>query len=243
MHQTDNVDSAEIARFASMADLWWDRRGEFKALHDINPARLAFVCQHIGSPADKQVLDVGCGGGLLSEALAARGARVTGIDMAAPALAVAQAHMRQSGLDIAYIHTTAEALANQSPNSFDAVTCMELIEHVPRPADIVSACARLVKPGGDLFFASVNRTWLSGLLVIFAAEYLLGIVRRGTHHYRKLVRPAQLRQWAHQAGLTQQHISGLRYLPVGGYAALCRSTQMNYLMHFKRKDFANVAVG
>jgi len=236
MNPSDNIDSGEIARFSAMAEIWWDRNGEFKALHDINPVRLAYVHDRCAGLDGKMVLDVGCGGGLLAEALAARGGRVTGIDMAEASLAVARAHLQPSGLAIDYRRTTAEAHAEEKPGRYDVVVCMELLEHVPRPASIIDACARLVRPGGDLFFATVNRTWLSWLLVIVAAEYVMGIVRKGTHEYGKLVRPEELRRWGAESGLKVEDLSGLRYIPFGGRAALCRSTSMNYLMHF-RKDF------
>lgn len=235
MTASDNIDNAEISRFSAMADTWWDREGEFKALHDINPVRLAYV-RGRSELAGKRVLDVGCGGGLLAEALAASGAQVTGIDMAEASLAIARAHMLKSGLTVNYQRSTAENLARQAPEHFDTVTCMELLEHVPRPASILNACARLVKPGGDLFFATVNRTWLSRLLVIGMSEYVLGIVRKGTHEYRKLVRPDELKKWGMAAGLALINLSGLRYLPFIGYAALCTDTSMNYMMHFKRMN-------
>ena len=235
MNLSDNIDSAEIARFSAMADIWWDREGEFKALHHINPIRLSYVRER--SELDgKEALDVGCGGGLLSEALATSGARVTAIDMAEASLAVARAHMQTRALTIDYRRITAEALAQETPERFDVVTCMELLEHVPRPASILAACARLIKPGGNLFFATVNRTWLSRLLVIAMSEYVLGIVRKGTHEYRKLVTPEELKQWGIEAGLAFVNLSGLRYIPFVGYAAFCRSTSMNYMMHF-RKDY------
>ena len=210
MNPTDNLDAGEIARFSAMADIWWDRNGEFRALHDINPIRLAYVRDRTELAA-KQVLDVGCGGGLLSEALASCGARVTGIDMAVASLAVARTHMKDSGLVIDYRQTMAEALADESPGRYDVVVCMELLEHVPRPASILDACARLVSPGGDVFFATVNRTWLAWLLVIVAAERVLGVVRKGTHDYRKLVKPEELIQWGADAGLSLENLSGLRY--------------------------------
>ena len=230
----DNIDTGEIARFSAMADIWWDRNGEFKALHDINPVRLAYVRDRAVLDG-KKVLDVGCGGGLLSEPLAQSGGRVTGIDMAAASLAVARTHMQANGLTIDYRQTTAENLATEESGRFDVVVCMELLEHVPRPASIIAACSRLVRPGGQVFFATVNRTWLSWLLVIVAAEYIIGIVRKGTHEYRKLVKPEELRLWGKEAGLQLEDLSGLRYIPFGGHASLCRSTAMNYLMHF-RKD-------
>ncbi len=235
MKPSDNIDAAEIALFSAMADAWWDRRGEFKALHDINPVRLAYVrdrCQLAG----RRVLDIGCGGGLLSEGLAVSGARVTGIDMVDMSLSVARAHMQTGGLSIDYQRVTAEELARQTPGRFDVVTCMELLEHVPRPASILDACARLVKPGGNLFLATVNRTWLSRLLVIFMSEYVLGIVRKGTHAYHKLVTPDELKTWGAAAGLDCVDLSGLRYIPFCGYAALCRDTRMNFMMHFKRME-------
>ncbi len=237
MPTPDNIDAGEIARFSAMADIWWDRDGEFKALHEINPVRLAFVRDR-AALAGQRVLDVGCGGGLLSEALATAGARVTGIDMAEASLAVARGHMQPRGLAIDYRRITVEAMAAEAPGRFDVVVCMELLEHVPDPASIVDACARLLKPDGDLFFATVNRTWLAGLLVILASEYLLGIVRKGTHHYHKLVRPQELQHWADGAGLTLAGRSGLRYIPFVGHVSLCRSMAMNYLMHFRRGDRA-----
>lgn len=233
MKTADNIDDAEIARFSAMAEIWWDPDGEFRALHDINPVRLAYVRDR-AALSGRRVLDVGCGGGLLAEALARCGARVTGIDMAAAALQVARAHMRKSGLTIDYRQHTAEGFASAHPNRYDVVVCMELLEHVPRPDSLVTACARLARPGGDIFFATVNRSWLSWLLVIVAAEHLLGIVRKGTHTYARLVRPEELARWGRAAGLSIDDLSGLRYIPLGGYAALCRSTQMNYLMHFKK---------
>ena len=233
MPQPDNIDAGEIARFSAMADIWWDRNGEFKALHDINPVRLAYVSDHAALQG-RQVLDVGCGGGLLAEGLAEKGARVTGIDMVEASLVVARTHMQRRGLAIDYRRTTAESLAAESPRRFDVVVCMELLEHVPSPASIVDACARLVKPGGDLFFATVNRTWLAGLLVILASEYLLGIVRKGTHEYAKLVKPQELAGWAAAAGLTPAGRSGLRFIPFIDHVSLCRSMAMNYLMHFRR---------
>ena len=234
MNPTDNIDAGEIARFSAMAEIWWDRNGEFKALHDINPVRLAYVRDR-RRPGRKGNISMWAAAAACSpkhwppagpgdrhrhgRGIAGRGPR----------------HMQDSGLVIDYRQTTAEALADESPGRYDVVVCMELLEHVPRPASIIDACARLVRPGGDLFFATVNRTWLAWLLVIVAAERVLGVVRKGTHDYRKLVKPEELIQWGADAGLSLENLSGLRYIPFGGHAALCRSTAMNYLMHF-RKD-------
>lgn len=228
-----NVDPAEIARFASRADLWWDPKGRYKALHAINPVRLAYVRKRAGL-AGKKVLDVGCGGGLLSEAMARGAALVTAIDMAVPSLAVAKTHAEQQGLTIDYRHGTAEDWAHRYPGCYDVVTCMELLEHVPEPRQLVHACGKLLRPGGDLIFATVNRTWLSRLLVIWISEYVLGIVPKGTHAYDKFVRPCELVRWGGQAGVTVQDVSGLRYFPFIEYAALTKSTVMNYLVHLRR---------
>jgi 2-polyprenyl-6-hydroxyphenyl methylase/3-demethylubiquinone-9 3-methyltransferase len=240
MNLNDNIDSGEIARFSAMADIWWDRNGAFKALHDINPVRLAYVHDRCAGLDGKKVLDVGCGGGLLAEALAASGGQVTGIDMAEASLAVARIHMKTSGLDIDYRRTTAETHAMEKPGSYDVVVCMELLEHVPRPASVIDACARLVRPGGDLFFATVNRTWMAWLLVIVAAEYVMGIVKKGTHEYKKLVRPEELKRWGVESGLKVEDLSGLRYIPFDGQAALCHSTGMNYLMHFRKETHGSL---
>lgn len=227
-----NIDGDEIARFAAQADAWWDLEGEYKALHDINPVRLAYVQDHAGLEG-KNVIDIGCGGGLLSEAMAAAGANVTAIDMASPSLDVARAHAGQKGLSVNYRQSTAEAWAHQYRGCYDVVTCMELVEHVPDPRLLVHACGKLLRPGGDLIFSSVNRTWLSRMLVIWMSEYVLGIVAKGTHTYDKFVRPGQLVQWGKEVSLSMQDISGLRYLPFIGYAALCKSTAMNYLVHLR----------
>jgi len=229
----ENIDSEEIARFAAQAELWWDPRGEFKALHEINPVRLAYVRDRAGVHG-KRILDVGCGGGLLAEAMAAKGAQVTGIDMVGPALAAARKHALESGLSVDYRQSTAEAWAPDHRDSYDAVTCMELVEHIPDPAGLIKALAEMVRPGGDIFFATVNRTWPARLLVIWLSESVLGLVRKGTHTYHKFVQPRELARWGKQAGLEVHNLSGLRYLPFIGYAALCKSTAMNYLMHFRK---------
>jgi len=227
----ENIDSAEIARYAATAAHWWDRDGELKALHDINPLRLQYVLDR-AEIKDQPVLDVGCGGGLVSEALAAAGAQVTGIDMAVPALNVAREHAKESGFKIEYIESTAEDFVQSQREQFAAVTCMELVEHVPNPASVVKACGDLVQPGGHVFFSIVNRTWLARLLVIWVAEYVLGIVSKGTHTYARFVHPEEMEHWGKAAGLQLADVAGMRYIPFGGYATLCKSTAMNYLMHF-----------
>ncbi len=233
MNKPNNIDPAEIAKFDAMADLWWDRRGQFKALHDINPVRLGYVRDRTVLEG-RAVCDVGCGGGLLSEALAKAGARVTGIDMSAEALAIAGRHAQQHQLSIEYRQSSAERFSERHAEKFDIVTCMELLEHVPDPDSLIRACSRLVKRGGDVFFASVNRTWLARLLVIWASEYLFGIVRKGTHRYDRFIKPEELFAKGRHCGLVMVDVSGLRYIPFIGKSALCPDMRMNYLMHFTK---------
>lgn len=228
-----NLDPLELAKFGEMAGKWWDPEGELAALHHINPTRLAYINARVDLK-DKAVLDVGCGGGLLTEAMAAAGALVTAIDASAEGLAVARSHLADSGLDVDYRLTTAEEFAQNQPGRFDAVTCMELIEHVPSPASLVRSCSRLLRPGGHLFFATVNRTLPALILVIVVSEYLLGIVKKGTHQYKKFVRPEELTAYAAAAGMEKRDLSGLRYLPFIKYSSLCRSTTLNYMMHFQK---------
>jgi 2-polyprenyl-6-hydroxyphenyl methylase / 3-demethylubiquinone-9 3-methyltransferase len=228
-----NVDPRELAKFKAMSELWWQPSGEFKALHDINPVRLGYVRDRAGL-IGRKVLDVGCGGGLLAEAMARQGAKVTGIDMVEASLNTARRHASDNHLQIDYRLDSAERFAEKYPAAFDVVTCMELVEHVPDPPALVLACAQLLRPGGDLVFATVNRTPLSYLLVIVAAEYLMGIVRKGTHDYAKFVRPEELRQWGALAGLRTEDVAGLRYIPLIGHARLCGSLSMNYMIHLKR---------
>jgi 2-polyprenyl-6-hydroxyphenyl methylase/3-demethylubiquinone-9 3-methyltransferase len=228
-----NVDPQELTKFGALADLWWHPAGKFKALHDINPVRLAYVNDRVAL-RQRKVLDIGCGGGLLAEAMARKGACVTGIDMSRTVLSVARRHAAANGLHIEYREGSAEQWAQNSSGVFDVVTCMELIEHVPDPAGLVRSCAELLRTGGDLFFATVNRTLLSCVLVILAAEYLLGIVPKGTHHYKKLVRPAELEKWGRPAGLAPLDVTGVRYIPFVGHARLCGGVKMNYMMHLKK---------
>jgi 2-polyprenyl-6-hydroxyphenyl methylase/3-demethylubiquinone-9 3-methyltransferase len=231
---SQNIDTVEISKFDALAEHWWDNSGGFKGLHDINPWRLAYIDRQAGLTG-KKVLDVGCGGGILCEAMAASGAEVTGIDMGQSPLTVAKHHMKTSGLYIDYQRTTAEKLAAAAPESFDLVTCLELLEHVPRPSNIVQACKTLVKPSGDVIFATINRNLKSFLLAIIIAEYVLGIVHRGTHQYAKFIKPSELKTWGHKAGLSLQDLTGLHYNPIVGKCRLGGNEHVNYLMHFKRE--------
>jgi 2-polyprenyl-6-hydroxyphenyl methylase / 3-demethylubiquinone-9 3-methyltransferase len=231
-----NIDPDEIARFSAVSARWWERDGAFKGLHDINGLRAGYIAGRTPLQG-RRLLDVGCGGGILSEAMAAAGARVTGIDMGGEALAAARAHGRISGLSIDYRQSSAEDFARQHPGRYRIVTCMELLEHVPRPESVIAACARLLDPGGHLFVATLNRTTISFVLAIVAAEYLLGIVPRGTHTWRRFIRPRkELAPWAESAGLTVEDIRGMRYIPFFRYNALCRSTSVNYLAHFRKPE-------
>ncbi len=230
-----NIDEDEIRKFEAQTPQWWDKTGEFKGLHDINPLRLSYIDKR--SPlAEKSVLDVGCGGGLLAEGMAEIGARVTGIDAGKAPLIVASQHALDSGLDIVYRKVTAEELAETEAGAFDVVTCMELLEHVPNPPSVVKACSRLVRPGGDVFFATLNRNWVSFLLAIIAAEYILGIVKRGTHTYRKFVKPSELDGWAAESGLVLRNLTGLQYNPLLKLKRLGGKATVNYLMHFSKID-------
>lgn len=233
-----NIDGNEIHKFEEQAASWWDKEGEFKGLHDINPLRLAYIAER-AALAGKRVIDVGCGGGILAEAMAQHGARVTGIDAGDAPLAVARSHAEASGLKIIYRRTTAEELAQLSPGSFDVATCMELLEHVPDPPSVVRACGQLVKPGGTVFFGTLNRTLRSFLLAIIAAEYILGIVKRGTHAHRRFVKPTEIDRWAANAGLLHQDLTGLHYNPVFKQMGLGGSTAVNYLMQFKKPEGNN----
>jgi 2-polyprenyl-6-hydroxyphenyl methylase/3-demethylubiquinone-9 3-methyltransferase len=211
--RTPNIDPAEIAKFEELASRWWDRNSEFKPLHDINPLRVDFI-DRIGSLAGKTVLDVGCGGGILSEAMAHRGADVTGIDMGEAPLKVAKLHGLESGARVSYRRITVEDLADEMPGGFDLVTCMEMLEHVPDPESVVRACARLVKPGGQVFFSTLNRNPKSYLFAILGAERMLKLVPDGTHDFNKFIRPAELGGWVRGAGLNMGEMSGLVYNPL-----------------------------
>jgi 2-polyprenyl-6-hydroxyphenyl methylase/3-demethylubiquinone-9 3-methyltransferase len=230
-----NIDEAELAKFEAVAPMWWDRQGDFKALHDINRLRLHYINER-APLAEKAVLDVGCGGGILSEAMAALGATVTGIDMGDAALGVARLHLRASGLQVEYRKATAEEYAATHPDRFDVVVCLELLEHVPDPGSVIAACKILVRPGGDVFFATLNRNFKSFLFAIIGAEYILGLVRKGTHRYNKFIKPAELQKWAAAAGLLLVDVTGLHYNPILRRYSLGGNTHVNYLMHFRKTN-------
>ncbi len=234
MHtRSSNVDPAELAKFEKLASRWWDPESEFKPLHDINPLRLKFINDRVGLK-DKRVLDVGCGGGLLAEAMAALGADVTGIDLGEAPLAVARLHLKESGLKVAYQRAGAEEFARERAGEFDAVTCLEMLEHVPDPASTVAACAQLVKPGGDVFFSTLNRTPKSFLFAIVGAEYVLKLLPRGTHEYLKFIRPSELERMCRQAGLGVRELTGMRYNPLTRRYSLGPGVDVNYLVHATR---------
>lgn len=230
-----NADLQEVAKFDASASRWWDPEGEFKPLHDINPLRLDFVDQHAGL-SGRHTLDVGCGGGILSESMARRGARVTGIDLAESSLNVARLHALETETSVDYRCITVEELAEEEPASFDVVTCMEMLEHVPDPASVIRACATLVKPGGHVFLSTLNRNAKSYLLAIVGAEYIARLLPRGTHDYAQFIRPSELSAWARQAGLDLRHMAGLHYNPLSRRYSLGRDVSVNYLAHFVRAD-------
>ena len=228
-----NTDPREVAKFEALASRWWDTHGAFKALHDINPLRLAFV-EATSSLAGRTVLDVGCGGGILAESMAARGAMVTGIDASRAALTTARLHLEESGVAVDYVCATAEEMAHEHPGEFDLVTCMELLEHVPEPASVVTACARLARPGGELIFSTINRNPKAYLLAVIGAEYLLRLLPRGTHDYEKFIRPSELDAWARSTGLTLDELRGLIYNPVTRRYSLSGNVDVNYLARLRR---------
>jgi 2-polyprenyl-6-hydroxyphenyl methylase/3-demethylubiquinone-9 3-methyltransferase len=226
---TLNADQTELDKFAEIAHRWWDPNSEFKPLHDINPLRLDYV-DRIAGLAGKTVLDVGCGGGILAESMAQRGAHVTGIDLGEKALKVARLHQLESGVQVDYQHVSVEEMAKRHPRQFDIVTCMEMLEHVPDPGAVVRASAALVKPGGHVFFSTLNRNPKAYLLAIVGAEYLLGLLPRGTHDYARFIKPSELLRHCREAGLDTRDITGMRYDPFGKTYSLAADTSVNYLV-------------
>ena len=228
---TLNVDPNEIAKFEALAQRWWDKENEFKPLHDINPLRSNFIDER--SPvAELNILDVGCGGGILCESLAQRGANMTGIDMGEAPLNVAKLHQLESGLSINYKKITAEELAEQEPESFDIVTCLEMLEHVPDPSTVIKACSDLVKPNGHVYFSTINRNPKSYAFAIIGAEYVLKLLPKGTHEYSKFIKPSELANWARKAGLEWQEITGMTYNPITKkYKLNSNDIDVNYLVH------------
>lgn len=233
MTRDGNVDGRELQKFERMANQWWDRTGPLKPLHDINPLRLRYVrfCRHL---AGARVLDVGCGGGILSEAMAGAGARVTGIDMGEAPLAAARDHLAESGLHVDYRRISVEEFSRVASESFDLITCMELLEHVPSPPSVIAACARLLVPGGSLVTATLNRNLKSFLFAIIGAEWVLRLLDKGTHDFRKFIKPAELDAWGTSAGLAVKGATGMGYNPFSGRYFLTRDMSVNYMMHFTR---------
>lgn len=228
-----NADPAELQKFSDLAHRWWDPESEFKPLHRINPLRLDWIDTAVGL-SGKKVVDIGCGGGILAESMAARGALVTGVDLSDKALGVARLHLYESGLTVDYQHIAAEALALEAPGSFDVVTCMEMLEHVPDPASTIQACAALVKPGGQVFFSTLNRNLKSYLMAVVGAEYILNLLPKGTHEYAKFIKPSELARYVRNAGLDVNELIGMTYNPLTEIYALGPDTDVNYLMRTTR---------
>ena len=225
-----NADQNELDKFSQLAHRWWDPNSEFKPLHEINPLRLAWIDQHV-QLAGKKVLDIGCGGGILSESMAQRGADVTGIDLSDKALSVAKLHLLESGQKVNFQIISAEEYAGQAGGTFDVVTCMEMLEHVPNPASTIAACSALVKPGGHVFFSTLNRNLKAYLLAVIGAEYILNMLPKGTHDYTKFIKPSELARWAKAVGLEPGELIGMSYNPLSKHYSLGRDTDVNYLMH------------
>jgi len=230
-----NADPHELRKFSDLAHRWWDPNAEFKPLHELNPVRLAWIDGHAHLPG-KRVLDVGCGGGILSESMASLGAQVKGIDLSNQALGVADLHSLESGITVEYEEIAAEALAAREPASYDVVTCMEMLEHVPDPAAIVRACATLVKPGGWVFFSTLNRNVKAYLFAVIGAEYIAQMLPKGTHDYARFIRPSELAGFARAAGLREAQVKGITYRPLGKRFALSDDTSVNYLFACRRDD-------
>jgi 2-polyprenyl-6-hydroxyphenyl methylase/3-demethylubiquinone-9 3-methyltransferase len=229
-----NVDAKEVDKFEALAHRWWDMDSEFKPLHDINPLRLHYIEQNSGGLKGKKVIDIGCGGGILSESIARQGAKVTGIDMGEAPLSVAELHSLEMGIDIDYQKITAEEIADQQEGQYDIVTCMEMLEHVPAPSLVIAACSKLVKPGGHVFFSTINRNPKAFVLAIIGAEYVLNMLPKGTHEYGKFIRPSELETWARHQDLELNDISGMTYNPLFKTYKLSDDVDVNYLMHFTK---------
>jgi len=229
MAEESNVDPAELAKFNELAHRWWDREGEFRPLHEINPLRLGWIAERVALDA-KQALDVGCGGGILTEAMARSGASVTGIDLGEKPLRIAQLHMLESGVQVQYEAAAAESFAQIHPNEFDLVTCMELLEHVPEPPSTIAACARLAKPGGRVFFSTINRNPKSYLLAVIGAEYVLKLLPKGTHDYARFIKPSELTRWCRDAGLRPLEMTGMTYNPITKKYKLGADCDVNYMV-------------
>ena len=228
----DNVDPAEVAKFDALASRWWDPEGEFHTLHEINPLRLDWIRQH-AQLGDRKVIDIGCGGGILAESMAMAGATVIGIDMAEGPLAVARLHQHESDAQVEYRQATAEELAAEEPGTYDVVTCLEMLEHVPDPSQVIRSCAELVKPGGHVFFSTINRNPKSFAFAIVGAEYVLKLLPAGTHEYEKFIRPSELESWARRSGLSLRDSIGMHYNPLTKDYRLGNGLDVNYLMHFQ----------
>jgi 2-polyprenyl-6-hydroxyphenyl methylase/3-demethylubiquinone-9 3-methyltransferase len=231
---TANFDPAELAKFSALAHRWWDPTSEFRPLHEINPLRLAHIERLAGGLSGKRIVDIGCGGGSLAEAMAAKGATVTGIDLAEKPLKVAMLHRTETGSAVDYRLTSAEALAAEEPGAFDVVTCMEMLEHVPEPPSVVQACAALVKPGGLVFFSTINRNPKSFLFAIVGAEYVLNLLPKGTHEYARFIRPSELSRACRDAGLEVFDLTGMTYNPITKIYSLGRDVDVNYLLGARR---------
>lgn len=230
---TQNVDAAEIKKFSDLASRWWDKESEFKPLHEINPLRLDYIEHKAKGLKDKTIIDIGCGGGILSDSMAALGAKVTGIDMGEAPLSVAKLHQLESGQQVEYRQITAEEIAEEKTGQFDVVTCMEMIEHVPDPASVIAACSKLVKPGGDVFFSTINRTAKAFAFAIVGAEYILKMLPKGTHQYEKFVKPSELTRWARAANLEVVDLIGMHYNPITKIYKLAPGVDVNYIIHAK----------
>jgi len=231
-----NVDHDEIAKFEAVASRWWDLEGEFKPLHRINPLRLGYISQRADGLFGKTVLDVGCGGGILAESMAREGANVTGLDMGFEPLQVAKLHALESGIKVDYVQETVEQHAEKFAGKYDVVTCMEMLEHVPDPKSVVTACAKLVKPGGHVFFSTLNRNGKSWLMAVVGAEYILRMVPKGTHDIKKFIKPAELLSWVDDTPLRECHITGLHFNPLTNTFKLAPGVDVNYMLHTKAEN-------